>query len=461
MKVSKVDLVLKNGKIFTSYGLLDAGLVVDDGKIVAVAKDAHLPGADRVIDVKGNLIIPGGIDAHVHIYNGEKFRYREDFESGTKAALAGGTTMVIDFAGWGEDVEKSFERVKMVGERESLIDFSLHVYILDEKSMDCIHSLAEKGVASFKHVLANCNGLEQVMNDGILLESFRKVGKAKGIVSVHAESEEIRRHLQEELKKAGRIDATAHAESRPRICEDEAAMRAILFAEEAGVPLHIFHVGSGNVADFLRRCKQEGFPLTGETCPHFLFFTQEDLRKFGPYLQTNPCLKSREDRDSLWRAVADGSLDIITTDHYAPLKREKDKGWENIWEVEGGVPGVETRLMLMMSEGVNKGRISLERFVDACCTKPARIFGFYPRKGVIQPRSDADIVVIDRKKEFKISADRLHHKADWTPFEGWRMKGIPVMTVSKGELMMVDGEVWGKLGKGRFVPCQRHHILKK
>lgn len=451
MKLSKVDLIIKNGMIFTAHGLLEGGLAVDGGKIVVVGKDSHLPPADMVVDVDGNLVIPGGIDAHVHIYNGEEYRYREDFENGTKAALAGGTTMVMDFAGWKEDVEKSFEIVKKVGEKESSIDFSLHLYVLNEASISCIPGLAEKGVPSFKHVLANCDGLEDIMHDGVLLESFKKIREANAIASVHAENEQIRGYLQGKLKKSGRADAVAHAESRPRICEDEAAMKAILFAEEAGIPLHVFHIGSGHVASFIRKSKREGYPITGETCPHFLFFTQDDLKKFGPYLQMNPCLKYKDDRDALWKALAEGSVDILTTDHYAPLKREKEKGWKNAWEVEGGLPGVETRLMLLMSEGVNKGRISLERFVDACCTKPAVIFGMYPKKGIIQLGSDADLTVIDRKKEFKITADRLRQRADWTPFEGWTVKGVPVLTMSKGEVMMKDGEVWGKPGSGSFV----------
>lgn len=449
--MSIVDMVIRNGKIFTPYGLVKAGLAIDEGRIVSIAKDPRLPKADRVIDARGKLIIPGGIDAHVHIYTGEKYRYREDFENGSKAALAGGTTMVIDFVGFAGDPKKEFEEKKEIGEKESSIDFSLHADILNEKSINDIPMLAEKGVSSFKHIMANCDGPEYIMPDGLILESFKKVGEVGGIASVHAENEEIRAYLVKKLKDSGRNDPLAHAESRPRICEDEAVSRAIIFAKEAGVHLHVFHLSSGNAVNFIKWAKSEGYRITCETCPHYLLFTQDDLKRLGPYLQVNPSLKHKSDREALWKALAEGSIDIVTSDHYAPLRSEKENGWENIWEVEAGVPGVETRLMLLMSEGVNKGRISLKRFVDALCTLPAKIFGFYPKKGIIHVGSDADIVIIDHEKEFKISADKLHHRADWTPYEGIKVKGIPILTIVKGKVMMEDGEVWGDPGYGNFI----------
>lgn len=446
-----VDIVIKNGKIFTQQGLLDAGLAIDDGKIVMIAKEAYLPGAERVIDAGGKLVIPGGIDAHVHTYGGEKTRHRDDFRSGSTAAVAGGTTMFVDFAGWGGNVRSEFEEKRKIGEKESSIDFSLHAYVLNEEAIDDIPYLAGKGAASFKHVMANCDGLTNIMSDGLLLESFSKVKEVDGIVTVHAENEQIRSYFAEKLKRAGRSDPLAHAESRPRICEDEAVMRAILFAAEVDVALHVFHVSSGNAVGFIGQAKSRGLRVTCETCPHYLFFTQEDLKNLGPYLQVNPCLKHKSDLETLWRALADGLIDIVTSDHYAPLRVEKEKGWRNIWETEGGVPGIETRIMLLMSEGVNRGRISLDRFVDAVSTRPAKIFGFYPKKGVIRVGSDADIVIIDMDKEFKITADKLHHRADWTPYEGFRIKGVPVLTIVKGKIMAENGEVWEDPGYGNFI----------
>ena len=445
-----VDIVIKNGKIFTSHGLFEAGVAIEGGKIVSIAKDAHLPSANEVVDVSGNLVMPGAIDTHVHVHIPYLF-YREDFANATKAAAAGGTTMVFDFAFTGEKgLLDSFKKMKEDGEKLSTIDFGLHPCVRHEKHFDEIPIVAKEGATSFKHLMANCNGTP-FMDSGLLLESFKAVGKANSLAMVHAENEYIRERSMRMVKKAGRNDALAHADSRPTIVEAEAISRAILLAREAGVPLHICHVSSREGAKFIGDAKKAGQPVTGETCPHFLFFSRDDLEKFGPYLQVNPCLKSKADSESLWTALEDGTIDTVVTDHYAPLKEEKEKGWKNAWEVEGGVPGVETRVMLMMSEGVNKGRISLERFVDILSTSPAKIFGIYPKKGAIQIGSDADIVVIDRKKEFTIRADSLHHKADWTPFEGWKVKGVPMFTLVRGEFIMKDGEVLDKPGYGKFV----------
>lgn len=465
--MAKVDVIIKNGKIFTTFGLFEAGLAIDNGKIVAIVKEAFLPKAEQIIDAKGNLVIPGGIDTHAHIHQ----VYGETFRNATEAAIAGGTTMVMEFAGsgWGKPRFKSMrdgvEAVKSVGEEESSVDFNLHAIVCptippDMTELDEIPGLTKDGIASFKHFTANPDGAFPGLNNGLIIESFKRIRKANAIASTHAENEEIRAHLVEKFKNVRRSTPLAHAESRPRICEDEAVSRMILFAREVGIPLHVFHVASGNAALFIKQAKHEGLPITGETCPHYLFFTQDDIKKFGPYLQVNPSIKSSSDRKALWQALAEGSMDIVVTDHYAPPRSHKEKGWKNIWEVEGGVPGIQTRIMLMMSEGVNKGRLSLERFVDACCTRPAKIFGIYPKKGAIQVGSDADIVIIDQKKEFEIKAEKLRHKCDWTPYEGWRVKGIPICTIVKGKLMMEDGNVWGEPGRGKFVPSMRRAKIR-
>ncbi len=454
-----VDLIIKNGKIFTPFGLIQAGIAIEGQKILTIAKDAILPDADKYIDADGNLVIPGGIDAHTHVHQ----VYGETFKNATEAAIAGGTTMFMEFAGsgWGEPTDKSMregvETMKEIAEKESSIDFNIHAMVCptippNMAELDEINGMTKDGIASFKHFTANPNGTFSGLNSGLIVESFKRIKEANGIASTHAENEELRVYLVEKLKKAGRSDPMAHPESRPRLCEDEAVLRMILFAREIGTPLHVFHVASGNAAGFVGQAKQDNLSITGETCPHYLFFTQEDLKKFGPYLQVNPCIKSKSDREALWQTLANGSMDIVVTDHYAPPKDHKEKGWENCWEVEGGVPGLQTRMMLMMSEGVNKDRISLERFVDACCTRPAKIFGLFPKKGVIQVGSDADIVIIDPKKEIEIRADKLHHKCDWTPYEGWIVRGVPIATMVKGKLMMEDEEVWGEPGWGKFVP---------
>jgi len=444
-----LDVVIKNAKIFTPFGIFDGGLGIENGKIVSIAKDSLLPNAEVSIDAKKALAIPGVIDAHVHIHTGVP--NRDTFQTGSKAAIAGGVTFIIDFVSRDDGTLKNaFEKKKKIGEEYSSIDFSLHVNMYKKEHLDEIEELANCGIASFKHMMANCDGTPWVPIT-FMLESFEKVKNVQGICSVHAESEELRNYFMEKLKKEGKNDPLAHANSRPELCELEAIFKAILVAEYVDTRLHIFHLASGKALEFIKARKSNR--ITVETCPHYLMFTKEDLKKHGPYLQVNPSLKSKEDKEALWNGLADGTIDIVTSDHYAPLKHEKEIGWNNAWEVEGGVPGVETILMLLLSEGVNKHRISLERLVDALCTKPAKIYGIYPMKGVIRLGSDADIVLIDMKKEFKIKADRLHHKADWTPYEGIKVKGFPILTMVKGEVLMKDGDVWDKPGHGKFIKC--------
>ncbi len=447
----RVDTVIKNGKIFTSSGFFEAGIAVENGKIVSIAKDAHLPQADEQIDARGNIVMPGAIDAHVHIHV-PNCLHREDFANGSKAAAAGGTTTVIDFAYPAEEkLKKTFLEMKSEGEKSSAIDFALHACICYEKHLAEIFTVSKMGAVSFKHFMSNADGVPY-LESGPLLESFYKVKRVKSLATVHAENENIRAHCLDKLKKLGRSDPAAHLESRPRIAEAEAISRAILFASETQVPLHVFHVTSAKGVSLIGEAKGKGQRVSGETCPHYLLFSEEDLKKFGPYLQVNPPLRKKSDVQVLWKGLAEGTLDIVVTDHYAPLKREKEKGWENIWEVEGGVPGVETRVMLMFSEGFHKGMITLERLIDALSTSPAKIFGLYPRKGVIQIGSDADITIIDLNKKMVIKTDTLHQRADWTPFEGMRLKGVPVLTMVRGNIVVKDRDVWGKEGHGKFYP---------
>ncbi|MGQ9787775.1 MAG: dihydroorotase [Candidatus Hadarchaeaceae archaeon] len=450
----KADTVLTNGKIFVEGVFLEAGLAVEAGKIVLIAKEPNLPVADEKIDACGNIIIPGAVDAHVHLHV-LGCLHREDFANGTKAAAIGGTTTVIDFAIPSENsLEKTFAQMKADGEKMCAVDFALHAAICREKHIEEIINVSKMGAVSFKHFMANPDGLP-FLDSGSMFDSFRRIKDAKSLATVHAENEDIRLHLLNELKKLGRNDPMAHALSRPTIAEVEAMCQAILLASETATPLHVFHISSGRGADLISWAKKKGLPVTGETCPHYLIFNHEDLRKFGPYLQVNPPLRTKADSEELWNALADGVLDLVVSDHYAPLQAEKESGWKNIWEVEGGIPGVETRIMLMISEGYHRRKIPLERLVETISTMPAKIFGLYPEKGLIQVGADADLTLIDLKEEMTIKAEKLHHRADWTPFDGFRVKGVPKLTMVRGEVVAREGRFWGGVGFGRFY--SRHY----
>lgn len=443
------DLAVRNGNIYFPGGaVVKASIGIKDGKIAAIGGNTAIGEASKDINAEGLLVIPGGFDSHVHIHTGAT--HRGDFRTGSLAAIAGGTTLVADFARARdkESLTEVFRRKAETGLRLSQCDFCLHTVLWREKDIEEVDKLASMGALSYKHMMANCDGTPYV-DTGFMYKSFLKLSGTDLIATVHAEDEWIRREAQKLLVSAGRKDPDAHWQARPDIAQIEAVKRAILLATYMNVRLHIFHLSTARVLPDIATAKQKS--VTVETCPHYLIFTREDVGKMGPYLAINPPLGTKEDKTMLWKALADGTIDIVTSDHYAPLKKEKEKCWDNIWNVEAGVPGVETRLPLMLSEGYLKGRLTLKRFVEAVSEEPARIYGLYPLKGAIIPGADADLAIIDLKAEYRLNVDILHQKADWTPYEGLTLKGMVVYTIVSGRILYERGELHPG-GRARLIP---------
>ncbi len=443
------DLAVRNGNIYLPGGVVvKASIGIKEGRIVAIGGNTVIGEALRSIDVEGLLVIPGGFDSHVHVHT-DAF-HRGDFKTGSLAAIAGGTTLIADFARAGEEemLTEVFRRKAEAGLKLSQCDFCLHTVLWRNEDIEEVDKLAGMGAISYKHMMANCDGTPYV-DTGFMYKSFLKLSGRGLIATVHAEDEWIRREAQKSLVEAGRRDPDAHWQARPDIAQIEAVKRAILLATYMNVRLHIFHLSTAKALPDIAGAKRKG--VTVETCPHYLMFTREDVKKMGPYLTVNPPLGTREDRAMLWKALADGTIDIVTSDHYAPLKNEKEECWENIWNVEAGVPGVETRLPIILSEGYLKGRLTLKRFVDAVSVKPAIIYGLYPLKGAIIPGADADLTIINLKAEHRITVDKLHQKADWTPYEGLILKGKVIYTIVSGSILYEKGELQPQ-GKARLIP---------
>lgn len=453
--MAEADVVIRNARVVTPAGVIRGGVAVKGEKISAVACDDGLPSAREVVDAGGKILCPGGVDSHVHIplYEG---RHRGDFAREGRAALAGGTTCVVDFvkrrAQDGFGLAKSYrDAVRRAGE-EACVDFAFHVVVWDPEDVAEIGELVGLGVASFKHIMACCNGRPGI-GTGLQYASFRQVARWRGIASVHAENEDIQSYWMAEMKGAGRSDPLGHALSRPVVSEVEAICRAVLMAEDAGCPLHVFHLSSGRGLEVINEARRRGVAVTTETCPHYLLFTREDLDRLGPFLQVNPPVKEDSDRRALWRGLQTGAVQAVVSDHYAPLREEKESGWTDIWSVEAGVPGIGTRAPLLMSEGVLGGRIGLERFAELISTGPARLFGLYPRKGAIVPGADADLVLWDPEAEMVLSAGCFGQTADWTPYQGMRVRGLPVLVLLRGRVVMREGRVDCPAGYGRHVPA--------
>jgi len=399
-----------------------------------------------MLDAKGRIVIPGLVDGHAHLYD-PAFTYREDFTSGTSAGAAGGVTTVVDMVlTTPVDTPERVREKIVAGRRNSIIDFSLHAGMMNLNNITNIPEIAELGVRSFKTFTCK----PYFADDHTLMSLMRETSTNHSILDVHAEDEDVANENFQKLQAAGRKDPMAHAEWKPNLAEEIAVKKLIKFAREIGARIHISHLSTHEAVEAVGKAKREGVKITAETCPHYLTFTRKDMKKQGPYLKMNPSLKGSRDVDALWRGLRSGAVDIVTSEHAPGTRAEKEAGWRDIWKAWGGVPALETMLPTLLSEGVNKHRITLSTLQRVCCENPARIFGFYPRKGVIREESDADLVIVDLRARRKVKAADLHQKVGWTPYEDWVLKGWPVLTMRRGTILYKDNEVLGKPGTAEF-----------
>jgi allantoinase len=443
-----IDLVIKGGKVVTPYGVVDVSVGIDEGRIVSITRDIRTPAADRILDAKGQLVLPGVIDMHVH-FRDPGFPEREDFETGTRAAAAGGVTTVADMPNTVPSVtsvEALEEKVGIVG-RKALIDFAL-IGGAGALSRETLRSLANEGVAGFKTFLIS-RFEELAATDGQMLDNFAAIAETGRPCLVHAENEDIVARWQEKARALGRLDPPAHAEFRPAIAEVEATFRTILLAAETSAHLHVCHMTAKGAVDALYWAKNKGIQVTGETSPNYLFLAANAMEKLGPFAKIDPPLRGPKDQASLWRALRDGTIDAVASDHAPYEREEKEKGWTDIFKAPSGGVGVETMLPLML-DSINKGLIGLERLVEICSTNPAKILGLHPRKGVILVGADADMVLVDMDRKFTIRGEDLHSKQKTTAFEGFQGIGLPQTVIVRGVTVVEDEEITGKPGYGIF-----------
>jgi dihydroorotase (multifunctional complex type) len=443
-----LDLVVKNGKIHTPYGFYEGYIAVDAGKIVSLGKGGALPEADRVVDARGNHVLPGMIDMHVH-FRDPGFTEREDFETGTRAAAAGGVTTVVDMPNTVPSVtsvKALAEKIK-IAEGKALVDFAL-IGGAGELSPETLVAMAEGGVVGFKTFMI-ARFKELAASDGQMLDNFEAIAGTGLPCLIHAENEDIVSRGMDKAKASGRIDPIAHSEFRPPIAEDEATMRTIMLAGATDVHLHICHMTTKGAAGILGWAKAEGRRVTGETSPNYLLLTADAMKKVGPFAKIDPPLRGREDQEALWKALNGGAIDALASDHAPYPKADKEKGWVNIFDAPSGGVGIETSLPLMLN-CVNEGLISLRRLVEVYSSNPAKILRLYPMKGELIPGADADIVVVDLKRGYEIKGEALHSKEKTTAFEGFKGKGLPMTTIVRGEVVMESGEVLGRSGYGEF-----------
>jgi dihydropyrimidinase len=451
-----LDLVIRGGKVVLPDGVFDVSVGVDEGKIVAVGKEGSLDRAEMVVDASGKILFPGAIDPHIHIQMPFMGAVSKDnFFDATKAAAWGGTTSLITFA-TPQKGQTTLETVKKRREQADgnvVVDYSLHPTItsLTPETEDQVEEFIGMGLPSFKLFMVYRK--EGIMaDDGMLMRVFQESAEHGGLVGCHAENMYMIEYLREKAISEGNTDAIYHALTRPPYTEAETVNRALYMAELFRAPYYNFHLSIKEGVDMFRVARRQGRPVYAETCTHYLVNSVDDLRREdGINFICTPPLRDEVHREALWRGLMDGSLSLVSSDHCAFTEEMKKMGAESFDKVPNGMPGHEFRVPVMFSEGVVKRGMGLNRFADVVSGNAARIFGLYPRKGVIRVGSDADFMLIDPGVERTISVEDSLYGMDWYPCEGLTVKGWPVVSISKGKVLWSEGEFYGEAGDGCFL----------
>ncbi len=450
--------IIRNAAIVTSAGASPGDVLIEGEQIVATGVLPPDLAADTTINATGKYLLPGGVDVHTHLDSPSgPTTTSDDFQSGTIAAAHGGTTTIIDFAAQskGQALHDAWATWARKAEGKAAIDYGFHMTVTDlndqvEREMD---DLVREGITSFKVFMAYKGRL--MLDDGAIFRMLLRSRENGALVVVHAENGDLIDVLVRRALAAGQTAPKFHALTRPAAAETEATGRAIALAEVAGARIYIVHLSAAGALDAVSRARQRGLDVMAETCPQYLFLSSEryDERGFGgaKYVMSPP-LRPKQMLDHLWRGLADGDLQVVATDHCPfRMRDQKALGKDDFSKIPNGAPGIETRLSLMFDGGVRPGRISLDRFVDVTSTSPAKIFGLYPRKGVIAPGSDADLVVFDPQKRAVISATTHHMNVDYSLYEGREVTGIPDMVLLRGRTIVDSGRFVGGPGCGRFL----------
>ena len=449
--------LIRGGTVVTAGDTVQADVLVDGETVSAIGRGLEVT-ADRVIDASDRYVMPGGIDAHTHLDMpfGGTFS-ADDFESGTAAAAWGGTTTIVDFAiqDFGESLQAGFERWMAKATGKAHVDYGFHMIVreVNDRTLAGMDALIGEGVTSFKLFMAYPGVF--MLDDASIFRAMQRTSDNGGLIMMHAENGGaidvlVRRYLDE-----GRTEPINHALTRPAAMEGEATHRAVALARLAGVAVYIVHLSSRDALSAVVEARDRGAAAFAETCPQYLFLSQDDLSRpgfEGAKYVCSPPLRPRDHQEDLWNGLVQDDLQIVSTDHCPfDYKDQKVLGRGDFSKIPNGLPGVEDRYTVLFDGGVNAGRISLNRFVELVATAPARMFGLYPRKGTIAPGSDADIVVFDPTAERVLSASTHHMRVDYSCFEGMRVRGRPEVVMQRGQVLVAGDQFHGRPGQGRFL----------
>jgi len=462
-------ILIKNGTLITASDTYQADILIEGEKISMIGKDLTHPDAE-IIDAEGKNVLPGGVDPHVHL-DLPMFDTvsSDDHYTGGKAAAFGGTTTVIDFVPQDEgSLKENIDRWHAKADPKASVDFSFHMNItrFNQDVAKEIFTLPDLGITSLK-VFTAYNGRLR-LSDGEIFRVMRVANSAGMLTMVHAENGDVIDILVEEALTAGNKDPIFHAKTRPAWGAVEASLRAAALAAQAGdTPLYLVHMNTAGEVNQLSYAREYGVRMMGETCPQYLFFTEDDLRREdGAKWVCSPPMRKEMDNDRLWEGLSNNTIQVVATDHCpfffdgtTPIEYEgemvaipgKELGSEDFTKIPNGLPGVGDRMPILWTQGVVNGHLTPNQFVAQHCTNPAKIFGLYPQKGTLAAGSDADIAIWDPNKEIRYGVDVAQHRTDYNLYEGWQLRGFPVMVFLRGN-KIVDGEDWmGKPGMGKFL----------
>ncbi len=452
----KLDLSIENGHVVTESGVRRMHIGVRHGKVACLldAVEDPLPAESR-IDAHHLVVFPGMVEPHCHFWDPGP-THREDWETGTMAAAAGGITTVVEMPISNPPTvdRDSFLLKKDIASRRAVVDFALWGGVIPGIAKDLAQHLSELrnlGAVAYKAFMCWSASEFPPVDDGLLYAAMLELAKTDQLLGVHAENETMIKQAEAVLHAAGRTDPLAHVESRPPEAELEAIRRALFLAQRAGNRLHIVHLSLADGAEVIRDAKHQGQRVTVETTPHYLILDSAELQRQGPYAKCAPPLRPRDNVERLWRYLADGTIDFIGTDHAPFTEAEKDRGRFNIWDAPNGLPGLQEVFSLVLSEGVHKRGLPLERVAAVCASNTARAFRLYPQKGTIAPGSDADLILVDIDREWEVHPDRLYYKNKWTPYAGMKLRGQILKTIVRGHVVYSEGEVLANPGCGRFI----------
>ncbi|MES2589034.1 MAG: dihydropyrimidinase [Bacteroidota bacterium] len=451
-----MSILIKNGRIITASDDYVADIYVEGEKIVAIGKNLSFK-AEKIIDASNKLVFPGGIDPHVHLdmpFMGTKSS--DTYETGTRAALHGGTTMCIDFIlqTQGDTLHNALKTWQEKSRGKAIGDYSYHMAVTDfndEVAKEVVQFIEDEGITSFKTFMAYKGAL--MIDDGQMVQLMKVVKKHGGLVTVHATNGDMIDSLIFQNKKEGNLTPLYHYLSQPEITEAEASERFTDMLHYTGCPGYIVHMTCEGALNAVRRATQRNQKLFVETCSQYLVLDASlyENEKEGSKWVMSPPLREKKDQTALWSGINQGLVQVVGTDHCPFLWEQKLMGKDDFSKIPNGHPAIEHRIELMFSEGVSKGKISLNKFVEVCSTNAAKIFGMYPRKGTIGIGSDADIVIFDPKKKHEISVKTHHMNCDYSSYEGWKLTGKTETVLLRGKVAIENEKCLLKAGNGEFI----------